>query len=253
MMSVVKGLLEACCHFHLIADGACKKYPPDAKARFGRAFQSKLSVLLLSENQISGAQLQAMYDEVLNYYNEHNLNEMWLSDENDDNEVKPPVIKKMHTDVGLSRFKGTNDEKEKQKPALTTSSPTASATTTVPFSNLELSDDSEDDPGPKPLSSVQKNVKLCSVCGESSSGDGNANLLLDCDECKNSVHIKCNKSEVTMQQALDSRFVFVCSGCKDRESKIDRFSSNESVGLGKATAGKRVRYLKSPDFFVEGL
>lgn len=52
-------------HFHLIADGACKKYPPDAKARFGRAFQSKLSVLLLSENQISGAQLQAMYDEVV--------------------------------------------------------------------------------------------------------------------------------------------------------------------------------------------
>uniref|UniRef100_A0A0N5APX6 PHD-type domain-containing protein n=1 Tax=Syphacia muris TaxID=451379 RepID=A0A0N5APX6_9BILA len=219
-------------------NSASKKYPADAKSRFGRVFQTKMSQLLLSNSPTAEQQLQTMYDEVfeslLNYYNEHDLNEMWLSDDNEDSEIKPPVSKKMHNDakVGLIRSKNNGEEKDKGKSLISNASVTpannaasvASAvattvitTSTGTASNLELTDDSDDE-------------QKCSVCGEGNGGsDTSTNILLECDECKNLTHMKCSKFEITMQQALDSRFVFVCSTCRDREAKTERGGIAEST------------------------
>ncbi|VDN30951.1 unnamed protein product [Gongylonema pulchrum] len=57
--------------------------------------------LFESEDPGSMEAMQEMHNELVAYYKEHNLTEMWISDdENDSNETKAPVSKKLHHDYG---------------------------------------------------------------------------------------------------------------------------------------------------------
>ncbi|VDK51566.1 unnamed protein product [Anisakis simplex] len=84
---------------------AKRNIPPDAKERYGVKFQTKICELMLSDDPTALEQLQAMHAELLAYYEEHNLTEMWLSDdENEGKQMKAPISKKMHHDVKVIQF-----------------------------------------------------------------------------------------------------------------------------------------------------
>lgn len=226
-----------------------KKYPPDAKTRFGKQFQMKLCELFISDDPAAIDQLRAMHDEAVAYYNEHELNEMWLSDEeNDCKQMKAPVSKKMHQDSkaevrasGASR-KTSAEEKEKTKTKPATATPVASTAPVISsISNVELSDDSDEEPAKKLSITHSKTIKLCDVCSDGTSAGTNA--LLECEECGKSVHQKCNRPEVSTIQARDPRFLFVCYNCKDRESKAEKNcnGNNDNGGTSKASTSSTAK------------
>lgn len=223
-----------------------KKYPPQAKERFGKEFQIRLCELFLSDDPTAVDQLRAMHDEALAFYNEHDLTELWLSDEETEGkELKAPVSKKMHQDpkidarpIGSVRPPNRpSEEKEKIKLKVTVpppvppvpAAPIAIAAASA-MSQFELSDDSEEEPVKETPPTYHNKPKLCDVCDGQTVG---TNTLLDCDECGKSFHLKCNRPEISTAQARDPRFLFVCFNCKDRESKVDRTAGGNNSGQSK--------------------
>ncbi|VDO49616.1 unnamed protein product, partial [Onchocerca flexuosa] len=86
-----------------------KKLPSDAKCRFGKEFFAKLCELFQSTEQDSCDRLRHMHDELAAYYKEHDLNVMWISDDEADNkEVKAPLSKKTHQDVNKGGTRSIN-------------------------------------------------------------------------------------------------------------------------------------------------
>ncbi|VDM37308.1 unnamed protein product [Toxocara canis] len=207
----------------------------------------------MSDDPAALEQLQAMHAEALTYYEEHNLTELWLSDdENDSKQMKAPVSKKMHHDAkGLfklteqrpatvMRMKSSSstststsiDEREKMKaknvsPLVATTPTTPTIASVVP--QIDLSEESEDDTSKKTGVPHMKTfkacllyylllIKLCDVCSDASSLS--TNTLLECEDCGKAIHQKCNRPEVTSAQARDPRFLFVCCNCKDRDTRV---------------------------------
>lgn len=205
-----------------------RNIPPDAKSRFGRKFQTKFCELAMSDDPTALEQMQVMHAEELAYYEEHNLTELPLSDdENDARQVKAPISKKMHHDakveqqrpMGIMRLKSSSSTDEREKIKTKIVSP-LTATTPIIIPSIDLSEDSEDDASRKTGVAHVKTFKLCDVCSDASSTSMNA--LLECEDCGKAIHQKCNRPEVTPAQARDPRFLFVCCNCKDRDTKAER-------------------------------
>uniref|UniRef100_A0A915AB79 PHD-type domain-containing protein n=2 Tax=Parascaris univalens TaxID=6257 RepID=A0A915AB79_PARUN len=205
-----------------------RNIPPEAKNRFGRKFQTTFCELAMSDDPAALDQMQVMHTEELAYYEEHNLTELPLSDdENDARQVKAPISKKMHHDVkvdqqrpmGIMRLKSSSSTDEREKIRTKIVSPLAAATPLI-MPSIDLSEDSEDDTSKKTGVAHVKTFKLCDVCSDASSTSVNA--LLECEDCGKAIHQKCNRPEVTPAQARDPRFLFVCCNCKDRDTKAER-------------------------------
>ncbi|VDK65228.1 unnamed protein product [Onchocerca ochengi] len=221
-----------------------KKLPSDAKFRFGKEFFAKLCELFQSTEQDSCDRLRHMHDELAAYYKEHDLNVMWISDDEADNkEVKAPLSKKTHQDVNKGDMRSINiprsklESKEKLK--LKSSSKNSVVTSSVIpasliLSQFELSDDSDDNTSRKFSGSQTKNYKICYACSGATSLPNN--MILDCEECGKTVHQKCARPEITASQAKDPRFLFVCSDCKDRE---------DDKGNIRKSSEERIQPLKS--------
>ncbi|MCP9262498.1 hypothetical protein DINM_005876 [Dirofilaria immitis] len=200
-----------------------RKLPSDAKCRFGKEFlQSYVS-----------------YFKVAAYYKEHDLNVLWISDDEADNkEVKAPLSKKTHQDINKGEIRSVNIPRSKleakEKLKLKSSSKNAAVTSsTAPtsflLSQFELSDDSDDNTSRRFSGSQIKNYKICYTCSGATSLPNNT--ILDCEECGKTVHQKCARPEITALQAKDPRFLFVCNDCKDREDDKGslRKSSEERI------------------------
>ncbi|VDK71560.1 unnamed protein product [Litomosoides sigmodontis] len=237
-----------------------RKLPSDAKSRFGKEFFAKLCELFESGEQDACDQLRQMHDELVAYYKEHDLNVMWISDdEADDKEIKAPLSKKTHQDVNkgdvrsinIPRSKlGTKEKlklKSNDKNSVINASPVP---TPLLLSQFELSDDS-DDSGSRKFSECQaKNCKVCRACSGATNSPNN--MILDCEECGKTVHQKCARPEITTLQAKDPRFLFVCNDCKDREDEkvgsscsklISSFKKNDK-GSTLKTSEERIQPLK---------
>uniref|UniRef100_A0A8R1TW90 PHD-type domain-containing protein n=1 Tax=Onchocerca volvulus TaxID=6282 RepID=A0A8R1TW90_ONCVO len=238
-----------------------KKLPSDAKFRFGKEFFAKLCELFQSTEQDSCDRLRHMHDELAAYYKEHDLNVMWISDDEADNkEVKAPLSKKTHQDVNKGDMRSINiplsklESKEKLK--LKSSSKNSVVTSSVIpasliLSQFELSDDSDDNTSRKFSGSQTKNYKICYACSGATSLPNN--MILDCEECGKTVHQKCARPEITASQAKDPRFLFVCSDCKDREdekmesgcSKSTSTFRRDDKGNIRKSSEERIQPLKS--------
>ncbi|KAL3985201.1 hypothetical protein ACH3XW_37645 [Acanthocheilonema viteae] len=237
-----------------------RKLPSDAKSRFGKEFFAKLYELFQSVEQDACDRLRQMHDELAAYYNEHDLNVMWISDdEADDKEVKAPLSKKTHQDVNKGDIRSVNiprskvEAKEKLKMKSNAKNSvvnTSPIPTSLLFSQFELSDDSDDNTSRKLSGSQTKNCKICYTCtGVTSSPN---NMILDCEECGKTVHQRCARPEITTSQAKDPRFLFVCNDCKDREDEkmgsssksISNFRKNDKGSMPKCSE-ERIQPLKS--------
>ncbi|KAK6107574.1 hypothetical protein QQG55_28725 [Brugia pahangi] len=214
-----------------------RKLPSDAKLRFGKEFFAKLCELFQSAEEDSCDRLRQMHDEVAAYYQEHDLNVMWISDDEADNkELKAPLSKKTHQDVNKGDMRSINiprsklEAKEKvklksnTKNSVVNSSPIPSS---LLLSQFELSDDSDDNTSRKFSGSQNKNCKVCYACSGTTSLPNNT--ILDCEECGKTVHQKCARPEITALQAKDPRFLFVCNDCKDRDDEKMGSSCSKSV------------------------
>ncbi|KAM3717731.1 Integrator complex subunit [Dirofilaria immitis] len=214
-----------------------RKLPSDAKCRFGKEFFAKLCELFQSTEQDSCDRLRQMHDEVAAYYKEHDLNVLWISDDEADNkEVKAPLSKKTHQDINKGEIRSVNIPRSKleakEKLKLKSSSKNAAVTSsTAPtsflLSQFELSDDSDDNTSRRFSGSQIKNYKICYTCSGATSLPNNT--ILDCEECGKTVHQKCARPEITALQAKDPRFLFVCNDCKDREDEKMESSCSKST------------------------
>ncbi|VDN05787.1 unnamed protein product [Thelazia callipaeda] len=218
-----------------------RKLPSDAKSRFGKEFISKLCELFQSTEPSSCERLRQMHNELLAYYKEHDLNVMWISDdETDGKEIKAPLSKKTHQDITKGDIRPVNvsrsktEAKEKAKPK-TENKSSPIITTPIPapqlFSQFELSDDSDDNTSQRLNGSSVKNYKLCDIC--SSALNISNNTILECEECGKTVHQKCARPEITAAQVKDPRFLFVCDDCKDREDEKMGTSHSKSTSFRK--------------------
>uniref|UniRef100_A0A1I7VSY9 PHD-type domain-containing protein n=1 Tax=Loa loa TaxID=7209 RepID=A0A1I7VSY9_LOALO len=216
-----------------------RKLPSDAKCRFGKEFFAKVFELFQSIEQDSCDRLRQMHDELAAYYKEHDLNVMWISDdEADSKEVKAPLSKRTHQDINKGDMRSVNisrsklEAKEKLKLKSSTKNSVANNSpipTSLLLSQFELSDDSDDNPSRKLSGPQTKNYKICYTCSGATSLPNN--MILDCEECDKTIHQKCARPEITASQAKDPRFLFVCNDCKDREDEKGsmRKSSEERI------------------------
>ncbi|CAG9539877.1 unnamed protein product [Cercopithifilaria johnstoni] len=237
-----------------------RKLPSDAKSRFGKEFFAKLCELFQSVEQDACDQLRQMHDEVSAYYKEHDLNVMWISDDEvDSKEVKAPLSKKTHQDVSKGDMRSINiprskleaKEKLKQKSnAKNVVVNTSPIPTSLLLSQFELSDDSDDSSSRKFSGPQTKNCKICYACNAATSSPNN--MILDCEECGKTVHQKCARPEITASQAKDPRFLFVCNDCKDREDEkmgsgcsksTSSFKKNDKGNMPKSSE-ERIQPLK---------
>uniref|UniRef100_A0A0R3RSW9 PHD-type domain-containing protein n=1 Tax=Elaeophora elaphi TaxID=1147741 RepID=A0A0R3RSW9_9BILA len=237
-----------------------RKLPSDAKSRFGKEFFGKLCELFQSVEQDSCDRLRQMHDELAAYYKEHDLNVMWISDdEADGKEVKAPLSKKTHQDVNKGDMRSINisrsklEAKEKLKPKSNAKNSVANASpipTSLLLSQFELSDDSDDSTSRKFSGPQTKNCKICYACNGATSLPNN--MILDCEECGKTIHQKCARPEITASQAKDPRFLFVCNDCKDRDdekmgssySKSTNFRKVDDKGNMRKSSEERIQPLK---------
>ncbi|CAB3398939.1 unnamed protein product [Caenorhabditis bovis] len=60
-----------------------------------------------------------------------------------------------------------------------------------------------------------------------------ANMVLSCNGCKESYHMKCNQPPITPEEASNARFIFLCTSCQNPRH-MTKPSSRSSSPLTKA-------------------
>ncbi|VDN53947.1 unnamed protein product [Dracunculus medinensis] len=147
-----------------------RKVPHEAIRLFGKEFQLKLCELLCSDGLKAIDELKAIHGELISFYNEHNLTEMWIPDQfdyDDDNdndsdmkEIKAPLSRRLHHDakidarpIGIARKSQAEDKYKQSQIQL----PASIVSANILF---ELSDDSDDEFS-NAISSASKIYKVC--------------------------------------------------------------------------------------------
>ncbi|MFH4974340.1 hypothetical protein AB6A40_001049 [Gnathostoma spinigerum] len=122
-----------------------KKYPSDVKSRFGAEFQSKMLQLFLSDDSQAIAQMEKLHQELVSYYEEHNISELWLSDDESDS-VKAPASKKMHQEImKMDPYPITLSRTAEKRDKLKLKSIVDGGSLSSSSGCFEMSDESEDD------------------------------------------------------------------------------------------------------------
>ncbi|CAJ0917931.1 unnamed protein product, partial [Mesorhabditis belari] len=197
--------------------------PPQKKARttkhpFGNPFYARLTKFLLGSKEEAIEGIKKCCEEIADYKKAHP--EESLCDSGDEigdatNNRSNTQTKKMFAGTSQERLRLKQLEVIPERSLKKTPMSRSVGSLPEPKDESSRSAENSDDSDSETLTINERSERKCVSCSISKFSP--YDQLLQCHTCKEHMHMKCNKPEITKEQSKDPRFHFICSECLANE------------------------------------